>query len=1555
MVNEEEPRKKRAAPRQNRAGNKSLSSSDDSRPEERPFIVGIGASAGGLEALSLLLPNLPKNLGLCYVVVQHLSPTYRSMMSQLLGRETTMPVKDIEDGVAPQPNTVYITPPNRNLTLTGGLFRLVEPARESLPKPSVNRFFASLAEEIGESTIGIILSGTGSDGAAGTHAIKAAGGFTFAQDPATAKYTGMPQSAIDTGSVDWILPPENMGAEISLIVLNRGLIPVATQAASAPATLKTLLGKVRARTKVDFSQYKEPTLWRRIERRMAANHVSTLQDYLQVVDRTPAELDKLCKDILISVTAFFRDSEAFARLDRVVADILANKQPGDDIRVWVAGCATGEEAYSLAILFAERLGAAFDQYRLQIFATDIDLDAMALARRGVFAASNLAHIDRARIRAHFTPHGDRYEINKTLRDVVIFARQDLVQDPPFLRLDLISCRNVLIYFQSELQVRLLSVFHYALNPGAFLFLGKSEGIFHQENLFSVVDKEGRLYRRHGSIARLPLMRSEIQLPAAGLNQYQRPSKSATPLGYENILIEAAGRHFIPTSILINSKFEIRHIHGDASKLLNVAPGKPAFDLISLARRELRTEMQVLLRQAQVKQSVVIGRPRHIKALDSNRGLRLSVHPVLDSGIEALFMVCIEWLPPSSGKSANEDDSTTAKELEDELSATREHLQTLVEELETSNEEMQALNEEIQASNEEMQASNEELEASNEELQSTNEELATVNEELQIKTVETQELNTELECIQNSVDYPLLVLDGNACLQRFNSAAARLFKLSNSQIGRHLRDLILPAGMPDLLADSQQVIQTQNAVDRQIVNAYHRHYALHLAPLLHDTQKTAGVILLFADNTNYYEVERSAREMQVRLLAVMNNSVSLMAVKDASGRYQFVNPRFEQTFGFEPGQAIGKTDLQIFPEAVANVCRESELEAIRLRKAIEREETLPLKKGKRHFLAIRFPLFDDDGAITGICFQAIDITARRDAEDRLRLAAMVFERASEGVVVTDAEEIILTVNDAFSALTGYLREEVIGKKPSLLRSDKTSPELYVEMWEKVQSSGMWAGQIWNRRKNGDVYLEWLTINAVKDEQGQIVNYVGMFSDITAARASQQRIEYLATHDELTGLPNRTLFNDRLQLALARAQRSQESIGVVFIDLDNFKVVNDTLGHDTGDQLLCQAAKRLLACVRSEDTVARLGGDEFVVLLENTDRQHASQTAERLLKTLSGSYHFNDEECFISGSIGVSIFPDDAEDASALMRNADSAMYRAKDHGKNTFHFFTADLSAQANRRLLLEMGLRRAIANDELFLNYQPQVNLETRAVVGAEALVRWRCNGEIIEPTDFIPIAEQSQMIFAVDEWVLGEACRQIDEWDQAGLPPIRMSVNISARHFRKEGMAGDLIRIIDAQRVDPRRLCLEITESVLMDIEHAQKMLAELVAFGLTISIDDFGTGFSSLSYLKRFPIHELKIARSFVDGVSIDADDRAIGSAIIAMARHLGMSVVAEGVELLAQASELNTSGCHNGQGFLYARPLSPEDFADWLREHSDALGPPGQVVEPVTSAPTPDGDKA
>jgi two-component system CheB/CheR fusion protein len=734
-------------------------------------------------------------------------------------------------------------------------------------------------------------------------------------------------------------------------------------------------------------------------------------------------------------------------------------------------------------------------------------------------------------------------------------------------------------------------------------------------------------------------------------------------------------------------------------------------------------------------------------------------------------------------------------------------------------------------------------------------------------------------------------------------------------------------MPDLVEDVLKVMETQSALDRQIVNANKRHYALHFSPLLREQNRVAGAILLFTDNTTLYETERIARENQERLLAVMNNSVSMMAVKDASGRYQFVNPKFEHSFGFTPGQVVGKTDFQLFPPTVSELFRVCELEAMRQRKDIEREETLQLGGEDRHFLVVRFPLFDDDGAITGVCFQATDITERKHAEEQLRLAARVFDRAAEGVMVTDIHQKVLTINDAFTNVTGYTREEMVGQTPRMLASGKHVPEFYTEMWAKIATHGWWQGEIWNRKKDGELYLEWLSINTVKDQAGNVVNYVAMFSDITQVRESQNRVEFLATHDDLTGLPNRTLFNDRLRQALARAGRSSKSMAVFFIDLDDFKVVNDTLGHNVGDKLLKQTASRLLDCVRAEDTVARLGGDEFVVLLEGAGRHEAAMTAQRIIRDVSKGFQLDPHECFVTTSIGISMFPEDATEPSGLMRNADAAMYRAKDHGKNSFQFFTSELADLAAQRMDIETGLRHALERHELELYFQPQIQLQTHAVAGAEALVRWRHGDTLVSPAVFIPISEESQLIVAIDQWVLAQACRQIGLWDQAGLPAITISVNFSARHFRKPDMVAEVMRIITEHGVNPQRLCIEITESVLMDVDRAQHLLAELVAFGLHISLDDFGTGFSSLSYLKRFPIHELKIDKSFVDGIASNDEDRAIARTIIALANNLRMKVVAEGVELREQDAALHEQGCSFGQGYLYAKPMPADLFADWL----------------------------
>jgi two-component system CheB/CheR fusion protein len=560
----------------------------------------------------------------------------------------------------------------------------------------------------------------------------------------------------------------------------------------------------------------------------------------------------------------------------------------------------------------------------------------------------------------------------------------------------------------------------------------------------------------------------------------------------------------------------------------------------------------------------------------------------------------------------------------------------------------------------------------------------------------------------------------------------------------------------------------------------------------------------------------------------------------------------------------------------------------------------------------------------------DITDRKHAEEQMRLVARVFDRAAEGVLITDANQNILTVNNTFTSVTGYSRDEVIGKTPTILRSEKQSRGFYKNMWDELNNNGWWQGEIWNRRKNGELYLEWLSINAIKDDEGKVVNYIGMFSDITLIKDSRMRIEYLATHDELTGLPNRALFNDHLKLSLARSARTGMKLGLLFVDLDNFKMINDTLGHEEGDDLLKQVAERLKHCARETDTVSRLGGDEFVILMEIDHWKDAEIMARRILDEFATSFLLQEQSYTISSSIGISLFPSDALDPRVLMRHADTAMYKAKEQGKNTYAFFTDDMAKQISRRMNIENALRQAIRNEDLFLEYQPQINLADNTVTGMEALLRWRHEDKIISPNDFIPVAEESTLIVEIDEWVIRQACRQLGEWNQANLTIPSLSINISARHFRQRDAIDRIIGIVMGRAVSPAKFCLEITEGVLMDMESSQNILKQLTKAGFRVSVDDFGTGFSSLSYIKKLPIHEIKVDRSFVDGVENDQDDRAITTAIISMAKSMGLKTVAEGIESEEHHAILKSLGCDIGQGNYYSKPMTALQLDKWLREH-------------------------
>ena len=561
----------------------------------------------------------------------------------------------------------------------------------------------------------------------------------------------------------------------------------------------------------------------------------------------------------------------------------------------------------------------------------------------------------------------------------------------------------------------------------------------------------------------------------------------------------------------------------------------------------------------------------------------------------------------------------------------------------------------------------------------------------------------------------------------------------------------------------------------------------------------------------------------------------------------------------------------------------------------------------------------------------DITDKKKAEESALLWAKVLEDSAEGIVITDADRRILTVNKAFSTLTGYSPQEIIGADPRILKSGRHDAAFYHVLWRTIRESGQWQGEIWNRKKNGELYLEWLSITAVRNAEGQLTHYVGIFSDITERKESADRIQFLASHDSLTALPNRLLMNDLIRQAVAASRRKETMLALLFLDLDRFKTINDSLGHSVGDGLLQRVAERLTDCVREGDTVARLGGDEFLVMLpELTRSPDAAVVADKIITAMRAQVVVDGHELTITASIGISIYPHDGADVATLIKNADAAMYHAKERGRNNYQFFTPDMNARAFESLSMEMSLRGALERSEFTLHYQPQVDTGSGRIVGVEALIRWQHRDlGSVSPARFIPVAEEHGLIVSIGEWVLRSACSQVRRWLDEGLPAVPVAVNMSAVQFRQSDLAKRVAAILAECGIAPRYLELELTESIIMrEAEQAIAVLQELSQMGVSLSIDDFGTGYSSLSYLRRFPIHKLKIDRSFVSDITTNPDAAAIATAIIGMGRSLKLRVIAEGVETAEQLAFLQSHQCDELQGFLLGRPIEAEDFSELLR---------------------------
>lgn len=643
----------------------------------------------------------------------------------------------------------------------------------------------------------------------------------------------------------------------------------------------------------------------------------------------------------------------------------------------------------------------------------------------------------------------------------------------------------------------------------------------------------------------------------------------------------------------------------------------------------------------------------------------------------------------------------------------------------------------------------------------------------------------------------------------------------------------------------------------------------------------------------------------------------------------VNEALCHLLGTTPSRLVGSNFLDL---ACAETREELQgaLESESAEDAQHRFEMLMCHSdGRKLHTRMTVGVLRNEGEVVQLFCMVCDITDEKKREQELRLAATFFETTSEAIAVTDAHNRIIAVNPAFCWITGYSEEEVLGRDPSLLSSGRHSSAFYRAMWETLQRLGRWQGEIWNRRKNGEVYPEWLSIVAIKDDRDNVVQHMAIFSDITRRKQDEKKIWHQANFDALTGLPNRTLFLDRLGQAMHQAHRDKRQLALMFIDLDRFKYVNETLGHAAGDQLLREAAQRIRENVSESDTVARLGGDEFTVVLGNyASIIDVEKRAEVILTALTQPFTVLDREAFVSGSIGITLYPDDATEMEQLLRNADSAMYRAKEAGRNNFRYFTSEMNDALRRRLRLEHDLRRAIEKNELEAHFQPIFNNNGR-VVGAEALARWNHRElGMIAPDEFIPLADEIGVITSLEHWMMREAVNMVSQWNKLDVGKLFVAVNISTLQCTNTHCYDFVRELLRTTDIEPSQFKLEITERVMMeDTENVIGLLASLRTSGIQLAIDDFGTGFSSLSYLKRLPVDVLKIDRSFVKDLPTDKDDVGLVEAIVAMAKSLGLRLVAEGVETHDQLAFLHSLGVDMLQGFYYSPALTPEQFRTFV----------------------------
>jgi two-component system, chemotaxis family, CheB/CheR fusion protein len=879
-------------------------------PEERVFpIVGIGASAGGLEALEQFFANMPSDSGIAFVIIQHLDPKAHSSMPEILSRFTKMPIQVATYGLKVEPDCVYLIPPSKSLELQDGVLIVQDQSLFPRLKLPIDFFFSSLAREMGSDAIGIVLSGTGTDGTLGLRAIKAEQGTVFVQEPKSAKYDGMPLSAIDTGLADFILKPDQMPEKLILFrkhsSTNGAKFGTANEA-SEP--LQQIFAILRTKTGHDFTRYKRATIHRRLQRRMSVNQINDISGYARYLKGNEDELKALLKDLLISVTNFFRDPEAFEALKVQIRDLLKNKSEGNDLRVWVAGCATGEEAYSVAMVISECLDELKKRLQVQLYATDIDVDALSKARMGNYPVTIVADVTSKRLKRFFIKQGDTYRVKSEIRERIVFAPQDFIKDPPFSRMDLISCRNLLIYLESDIQNRLLPLLHYSLKPGGVLFLGASETIGESKDLFTVLERKWKIYQRREVVLATDRLKFPAVFAPSSRDTTVEPVQSATA-GIPELAEKIFLSDYAPTFAVIDEKYRLIYVRGRTGKYLEIASGQPSLSILEMAREGLRMELGSAIYRATSEKKKIVYEGVRVKLNGGFQSINLTVAPLTGPGIPPGFLIVVfreSELTPEERKAKTSIKSPKhVLELEEELKLTRETLQATIEELEAANEEMKSANEELQSNNEELQSTNEELDTSREELQSLNEEMNTLNAELQDKNQLLSKANDDLNNFINRTDIAIILLDDELKIRSYTPATSDVFNVRNLDIGRPLDEIKSRLAYDKMVDDAHEVLRTLQPKEVELQRKDGHWYNMRISSYRTAQNVVSGLVMSLLDINEQKKASEALRESKDYLDNLINYANAPIIVWNKELKITRFNQAFEQLTGRSANEMIGK--------------------------------------------------------------------------------------------------------------------------------------------------------------------------------------------------------------------------------------------------------------------------------------------------------------------------------------------------------------------------------------------------------------------------------------------------------------------------------------------------------------------------------------------------------------------------------------------------------------------------------------------------------------------------